>query len=153
MLNLNKSSEGQLVVVLADVIEKYAPNMKTRETKELGPEILQRFPDWPHRLKNACEFELRKTAEGGSCIEMPGGVDVFWEKQALREAIENLNMTTQLELARQKGFQWTFLLLDLKPEFPWSPNAVTKVLTAKDFSSPDVSIYLVQVSGSKVAAV
>lgn len=146
VLNIDGKARTQLVDVLVNVIRKYAPNMKLRETRNLGPEILQLFPAWPRRIKNACEFELRKTADGGSCIEMPGGIDGFWEEEALKEAIENLDMTSQLKLARQKDFKQTFLLLDLKSELPWSPDVVTKVLTDKSFGSPDVSsIYLVQV--------
>ena len=63
-------------------------------------------------------------------------------------------MTTQLQLAREKGFAQTFLLLDLKSTFIWSPDTVKRVLLDMNFKSPDISkIYLVQVSGSKVAEV
>lgn len=155
VLNLNKSSEGQLVVALADVIGKNAPHIKIHETKDLGTEILQQFPDWPRRMKNACEFELMKTADEGFCIEIAGFLGgMFHEEEALREAIRKLDMNTQLQLAREKGFARTFLLLDLNSMFDWSPDSVRRALLDINFESPDTSkIYLVQVSNKKVAEV
>jgi len=157
VLNINHAGYPQLVDILTDNIGKAVVSMNQSDQIDLGPRILSVFPSWPIQyIKNsptACVFYLLKSSNKGNCIRLAPG-DAFCEEAAMNEALETLDMTTQLRLARCKDFQQTAFLLNLDSLFSWDPETIKKWLIGTDFNESEVSgIYLVQVSCSRVEEV
>lgn len=152
VLNLDHREWPRFKYVLTDVIGKSAAAMKVNETVDLGPRILCQFRTWPLRLRNACQLELRKVSDNGCSVRLGSVWDTFWAEEALREAVNNLDMSTQLALAKQRGIEQTTLLLDCR--IGWFPDTVKQVIRDKDLSSCSAdSIYLVEVSTEKICKV
>jgi len=157
VLNINHAKQPQFVNVLTDIIGKAVVDMNQFDQIDLGPQILAAFPSWPVQYRRnspvACPFCLMKSNNKGNSVHLLP-IDAFWEEAAIMEALENLDMARQLGLARSKGFQRTVLLLDLPSLFSWDPQTVRQWLIDTNFSAAYVSsVYLIQVSGSKVAEV
>lgn len=157
VLSINHAKRPQFVNVLTDIIGKAVVDMNRFDQIDLGTKIRAAFPSWPVQYRGnspiGCLFYLMKSSNQGNSVRLAPS-DSFWEEAAISEALQNLDMATQLGLARSKGFQQTVLLLDLHSLFSWDPQTVRQWLIDTNFSAADVSsIYLIQVSGSKVAEV
>jgi len=173
-LKLNQEEQFQLRRAVVQAMLDVAPTMKRNENLDLGPKILDQFPNWPfslhsemkpqpHIVKNAYELWLFRTSDSGCSVElgMPSPY-VFNVQGAEKEAIRLLlNPTSkgdakaneQLRVAKEMGAKETILLLDC--HLPYRLEAIRQALADADsnlLSNID-SVYLVSVSDKQVTEV
>ena len=153
--NFSQRQRTTLIRVLADVILEHADSLaQDAEFRDIGPEIKERFADWPetkssiHEYKawgelKPCKLLLSKQSEQGSEVRLFGGVSSGGDLVSAHHAAMSqvfvahkpVRANTQLKLAKSMGAESTILLLD-----------------ADLASEPDLArIFLAEFPGDKLA--
>lgn len=137
-LILDQRKRKQLVTMLAEVIIREASGLKTaQELRDVGPQIAERFPDWPRTKSTLEEYEhwgeyrpspvylIRLPSQGCGvkllAVGAGGGGDIKEIHQAALEKVfnpvEGVKANKQLGLAKARGAKCAVLLLDCFPVY------------------------------------
>lgn len=170
VLKLTQKQQLRLRRAVMQLMLDVAPGIKVNENLDLGPMILNQFPNWPiipishhlemqpqpHVVKNAHELWLRRTSDSGCSLELamasPHMFDVGrTPEQDVRPLLDQRRANEQLGVARKKGAKETILLLDC--HHVWRPNVIRQALAVTDsrLLSNMSSVYLVSVSMQRMA--
>lgn len=174
LCGLGAKKLSQLKRVLEQVIPESVKGMEMRTWADLGPAILQKFPEWPHTdhlqmhpqphiVKRADKLPVYKMSNGGKQIEVPTAVDAFSSREAEKEASSLLfggekgslaKANRQLGIAKQRHAYKTILLLDRCLDSRMHLAVVKQALLSDPNAISNVdAVYLVDIRQNKVVLV
>lgn len=130
--NFSQQQRTTLIRVLGEVILEHADSLaQDAEFRDIGPDIKERFADWPETKSSIHEYEdwgefkphkllLSKQSEQGGEVRLSGGISSGGDLVSAHHAAMSqvfvahkpVRANTQLKLAKSMGAKSTILLLD-----------------------------------------